>query len=65
MCGHTEAPNTDEAKVNEGREDWDPDVDDEADGFYEQDECGEDGDDDVVFGDPSKEDLVLVVLRMR
>jgi len=49
--------------VDAGREDGDPDVDDEAYGFDEQDEGGEHGDDDVVFGDPVGVDLVLVVLH--
>jgi len=39
LRGYAEAPNPDEAKVNAGGEDWNPDVHDEAYSFDEQDEC--------------------------
>jgi len=42
LRGHAEAPDADEAKMNAGRENGNPDVYHEADGFDEQDECGED-----------------------
>jgi len=65
LRSHAKAPDADEAKMNAGRENGNPDVHHEADSFDEQDEGAEDRDDDVVLCDPGAIDLALAVLRMR
>lgn len=62
MRGDAEAPDADETEVDAGGEDRDPDMHNKAYRFDEQDECGEYGDDDVVFCDPGALNIVLIVL---